>query len=156
MTKSTTETTETTQAARETPAEPADATQAKAPRKRAKPETEAARTAKKATKGGGTLRDVAEGYLTSMEQGGKSEGTMFSYRMELRLALEALGEETPVAKIAVADVAGFFASDPVNKTRTGLPKSPLSVAKTQRVLRQALVHAVAEGLIEKAPLPEKA
>ena len=110
----------------------------------------------KKAKGGATLRDVAEGYLASMEQAGKSEGTLFSYRMELRLALEALGETTPVTKITVADVAGFFASDPVNKTRSGLPKSPLSVAKTQRVLRQALAHAVAEGLIEKAPLPEKA
>jgi hypothetical protein len=110
----------------------------------------------KTPKGGATLRELAERYIAHLEEAGKSEGTCFSYRMELRLAVEALGEDTPVAKITQADVAAFFESDPVTRTRSGVEKSPLSVAKTRRVLRQALTYGVEQGLIEKAPLPERA
>ena len=41
------------------------------------------------------------------------------------------------------------------ETRSGRPKSPLSVDKTTRVLRQALVWAEQNGLMAKAPLPEQ-
>jgi hypothetical protein len=115
--------------------------------------------AKKAAKPAGTdaeltMLDLAERYLAKLEADGKSQGTLFSYRMELKLALDAIGEKTRVRTLKPAKVREFFDSDVVNKTRTGVPKSPLSIAKTQRVLRQALTHAVELGVIEKAPLPE--
>jgi hypothetical protein len=115
--------------------------------------------AKKAAKPAGTdaeltMLDLAERYLAKLEADGKSQGTLFSYRMELKLALDAIGEKTRVRTLKPAKVREFFDSDVVNKTRTGVPKSPLSIAKTQRVLRQALIHAVELGVIEKAPLPE--
>ncbi len=105
-------------------------------------------------KGDLTLSNLAEGYLAHMEDAGKSSGTVFSYRLELQTALAALGADTKLADLTSKDVVVFFGSAKVNKARTGKPKSPLSIAKTQRVLRLALVWAVDAGLIEKAPLPE--
>lgn len=48
----------------------------------------------------------------------------------------------------------FFTSGRVMKTRSGRPKSPLSIDKTRRVVRQALVWAEGAGLVAKASLPE--
>ena len=102
------------------------------------------------------LATFCEQYLTHLAESGKSLGTVFSYRLELKTALDALGAETKLGDLAPAQVLLFFGSDKVNKTRTGRPKSPLSISKTQRVLRLALVWAQEKGWIEKAPLPEQA
>jgi hypothetical protein len=102
------------------------------------------------------LATFCEHYLTHLAESGKSLGTCFSYRLELKTALDALGAETKLGDLAPAQVLVFFGSDKVNKTRTGRPKSPLSISKTQRVLRLALVWAQEKGWIEKAPLPEQA
>jgi len=109
---------------------------------------------KKAATGGGTLTDVATGYLTWMEEQGKSEGTISSYRMELRTALDELGAETPVADLTPDRVGEFFDCARVTKLRSGKAKAKPSIDKTRRVLRLALVWAVEAGLIEKAPVPE--
>ncbi len=103
-----------------------------------------------------TLAEMAEGYLAHLEASGKSNGTLFSYRLELAVALDELGAETKLAELTSERVLAFFASDRVNKTRTGVLKARVSVLKTQRVLRQALVWAAERGLVEKAPLPEDA
>ena len=113
-------------------------------------------TKKKKTKSDITLADLAERYLASIERGGKSNGTIFSYKLELATAMNALGAETKVADLSPEKVLLFFGSDRVNKKRNGKPKSPLSIAKTQRVLRLALVWAAEKKMIEKAPLPEDA
>lgn len=107
-------------------------------------------------KGDLTLSDLAERYLAHMEEAGKSSGTIFSYRLELQTAMAELGSETKVADLTPERVMLYFGSDRVNKTRTGKSKSPLSIAKSQRVLRLALVWAQSAGLIEAAPLPEQA
>jgi hypothetical protein len=44
--------------------------------------------------GTATLADIAAGYLAHMETEGKSDGTISSYRMELRTAAIELGEDT--------------------------------------------------------------
>ncbi len=103
--------------------------------------------------GGRTLSELAEHYLDNLAEIGKSRGTCFSYRGELELAIEWLGAETNLADLGVSQVEGFLECPSVTRTRTGKPKSPLSIAKTQRVLRQALVFAVEKGWIEAAPLP---
>lgn len=77
---------------------------------------------------------------------------MFSYRLELQLAMSELGAETPLADLSVERVGEFFASPRVTMTRAGRPKSQLSVDKTRRVLRQALTWAESAGLIKTAPL----
>jgi hypothetical protein len=103
---------------------------------------------------GPTLAELADRYLENLAEIGKSRGTCFSYRGELELAIEWLGAETKLADLGAPQVQGFFECPAVTRTRTGKPKSPLSIAKTRRVLRQALVFAVGAGWIEAAPLPD--
>jgi hypothetical protein len=110
----------------------------------------------KRAKGEITLADLAEKYLAHMERAGKANGTIFSYKLELATALDALGAETKLADLTPHAVLAYFGSARVNKKKTGKAKSPLSIAKTQRVLRLALVWAEGAKLIEKAPLPEDA
>jgi hypothetical protein len=78
---------------------------------------------------------------------------VFSYRLELVLALSELGSDTLACDLTPERVGEFFTCDRVNKTRTGVLKARVSVLKTQRVLRQALVWAARAGLVVKAPLP---
>ncbi len=101
-----------------------------------------------------TIATLSEGYLHALEDTGAGTGTLASYGMELKLAMRELGAETPVATLTDDRVREYFNSDAVMKTRTGKPKAPPTYLKTQRVLRQALVWAATEKLIEKAPVPE--
>lgn len=101
-----------------------------------------------------TLADVFYGYLAALEDRGASSGTIASYRVELDLAAKALGADTPLSTLTDTAVAAFFESVPVTRKRNGKPKSPLSVDKTRRVLRQALVwagHADLVPTMEVAP-----
>jgi len=107
-----------------------------------------------APSGTATLADIAAGYLAHMETEGKSDGTISSYRMELRTAAIELGEDTPIAEITPERVQGFFNSKRVTKLRSGKNKSQLSIDKTRRVLRLALCWAAERGIVAKAPLPE--
>ena len=113
-------------------------------------------TKKKRAKSDATLADVFASYVEAMENDGKSDGTISSYRMELALAGDELGVDTKIADLTPERVVIYFGCDRLVKTRSGRAKSPLSIAKSQRVLRQALQHAEAVGLVAKAPLPELA
>jgi len=106
------------------------------------------------TKADLTLADLAERYVAHLEESGKSAGTSASYGLELKTALDELGADTKLADLTPEQVLAYFASKRVTKKKNGKHKSPLSIAKTQRVLRLALVWAVEKKLIEKAPLPE--
>ena len=106
------------------------------------------------TKADMTLDDLAQRYVGHLEESGKSAGTGASYALELKTALAELGATTKLADLKAEAVLLYFGSDRVQKKRNGKRKSPLSIAKTQRVLRQALVWAEGKGWIEKAPLPE--
>lgn len=121
----------------------------------AAPETPKPRGKRKAAHVGVTLAQAAEGYLRSLEDAGKSQGTVFSYRLELVMALSELGAETAIADLTTERVQAFFESDRVCKTRTGVEKARVSVLKTRRVVRQMLVWAEGAGLVEKAPVPEE-
>lgn len=119
------------------------------------PETTPA-TTPEVTASEATLEALAEGYLEHLADIGKSQGTVLSYRMELVTALAELGRETLVSDLTPDRVLEFFVSDRVTKTRSGVLKARVSVLKTQRVLRQALVWAQETGLVAKTPLPEDA
>jgi hypothetical protein len=110
----------------------------------------------KKPKGEITLEELATRYLAHLDEVGKSQGTAFSYRLELTTALDELGRETKLADLTPARVLEFFTSDRVMKTRTGVAKARPTFLKTQRVLRLALVWAAESGLVEKAPVPEDA
>jgi hypothetical protein len=101
-----------------------------------------------------TLEDLAARYLAHLEDAGKSNGTLFSYKLELVTALDEIGRDTKLADLTPTRVLEFFGSDRVMKTRTGVAKAAPTYKKTRRVLRLALVWAQDAGLIEKAPLPE--
>jgi len=117
-------------------------------------EPEAPKKKGKKAKADLALTTFFEHFLTHFAESGKSAGTCFSYRLELKTATDALGAETKLGDLTSEQVAAYFGSDRVLKTRSGREKSPLSIAKTMRVLRLALVWAQEKGWIEKAPLPE--
>jgi hypothetical protein len=120
------------------------------------PETKPRKSKKAKPTGDATLEQACAGYLANLEAIGKSQGTLFSYKLELVVAMDELGAKTPLAEITSDRVIAFFGSDRVMRTRTGVEKAPPTYLKTRRVLRQALVWAAEAGLIEKAPLPEDA
>ena len=139
----------------ETQPETAVATEEPAPE--AEPPKKGKRGGKKkaaAPSGTATLADVAAGYLAHMESEGKSDGTISSYRMELKTAAAELGEETPIADLTPERVQVFFDCKRVTKLRSGKNKAKPSVDKTRRVLRLALVWAADSGILAKAPIPE--
>jgi hypothetical protein len=141
----------------ETPSEPAESS-AEPIAPEATPDPEPARPKKSRKKsvpsGIATLADLAAAYAVQMENDGKSNGTIASYSMELKLAQDELGAETPLADLTPAKVETFFNSKRVTKLRSGKQKSQLSIDKTRRVLRLALVWAAERGIIERARLPE--
>ena len=103
--------------------------------------------------GDGTLRELTAAYLRHLEEAGKSEGTIFSYRMDLKAALDHFGEDVLTSTLTPQRVANFYASDGVTKKRNGKRRSEITIAKTRRVFRLALVWAAENGMIEKAPIP---
>jgi hypothetical protein len=116
--------------------------------------TEAKKPGKKGPKEGLTVAELTDRYIEHLEESHKSHGTIFSYGMELKLALAELGAETKIASLTPKKVQAFYESDRVTKTKKGRQKSKLSIDKTRRVLRMALEWAAAEGLIETAPIPK--
>lgn len=103
-----------------------------------------------------TLEQLAAGYLAHMEETGKSAGTVFSYKLELVLAMQELGKDTQVVALTPERVLEFFTCDRTMRTKTGIEKARPTFQKTRRVLRLALQWAENSKLIEKAPLPEQA
>ncbi len=139
-----------TEAPIETPAESV----AEAPAPEAPPKKKARKKKEAAVSGVTTLADLAAAYAVQMEEGGKSGGTIASYGMELRVAQDELGETTPLADLTPERVGEFFNSKRVMKLKSGKAKSQLSIDKTRRVPRLALVWAAERGIIAKAPIPE--
>ena len=100
-----------------------------------------------------TLAELADSYLKHLEMIGKSPATVWSYSMDLKIALKFFGETTPAESLTPERVAEFFDSAAVTQCKTGRPKTQVTIDKTRRVLRMALVWAAGEGMIEEAPIP---
>lgn len=137
---------------------PAAAPKAKATRKATKRPTrntgaDRANSDAKPADGALTLADLADRYLKHMEAAGKSRGTVFSYSLDLGLAIKHFGEKTNVASLTPKKVQNFYDSDLVTKTRTGKGKAKPTILKARRVLRLALTWAAETGLITEASLP---
>ena len=125
----------------ETPAQEANPIPAKAPRK---------------ARGEVTLGELAERYIKHLEDEGKSPGTCSSYAAELKLACKHLGADMQISQLTPGHVQAYFDCKAVTKLRGGKKKSPLSVAKTVRVAKQAFEFAVARKWLASAPLPVQA
>ncbi|MFG0318970.1 MAG: hypothetical protein ACF8XB_16990 [Planctomycetota bacterium JB042] len=103
---------------------------------------------------GPTMEQLAETYLIHLEQLGKSRGTVFSYSIDLAVAVRELGSETRIKTLTPEKVGAFFESDAVKKTRAGKPKAKPTIDKTRRVLRLALTWAAETGQVPVAPIPD--
>ena len=152
MTSKTNETVETNVAANEAAENRAGNEEKKAATTKAKPTRKKAK-AKTATATDLTLAELCERYIKHLEQVGKSNGTVFSYTAELKLACLELGSETKIAAITPEQMQAFYDCPRVTALRSGRPKAPASVAKSRRVIRLALGYAQQKKWIEKIPLP---
>ena len=103
-----------------------------------------------------TLAPLFDAYIAHLKAIGKSESTAKSYAGDLALAKKHFGDDLALSKMTKKAVEDFFASDAVNLTRKGTPKSKITTDKIKRVLRLALIWAEAEGHMKKAPLPATA
>ena len=111
-----------------------------------------------------TIKEAAGKYLAHLGETGKNERTVYTYGKDLDLALEYFGVDKAVAKIMPVHVAAFFKADSVTKlirepkkegeARRERAKSPITITKTKRVLRQMLVFCKEQGWIDKVPLPK--
>jgi hypothetical protein len=101
-----------------------------------------------------TLAELCERYVAHLEKVGKSNGTVFSYSAELKLACTELGRDTKIAAITPEQMQAFYDCERVTKLRSGRPKANASVAKSRRVIRLALCYALEKKWIEKVPLPD--
>jgi hypothetical protein len=101
-----------------------------------------------------TLAALADAYINALGTVGKGLSTQLSYRLDLSVALKALGEETRLDELTEEKVTAFFESATVTKTRTGNAKAQVSIDKTRRVFRQALAYAVKEGHIATTPVAQ--
>lgn len=119
----------------------------------------AKKTTKKATAKGGatpnTLGSLFDDFLAHLPKIGKSEGTVRSYGADLAVARKHFGDDAPVAALTPRKITTYFASDAVTRTRSGGEKNAITVAKLQRVFRQAIEFAVASGVLDESPMPEK-
>lgn len=88
-----------------------------------------------------TLGDVVDGFLARLEEDGAGPGTLASYGLELRIAARELGADTALSELSVEQLAAYLEGPVVNCTRSGKPKAASSIAKSKRVLRQALAWA---------------
>ena len=100
-----------------------------------------------------SIQRLALAYLDHLRLLGKSIATQFSYSMDLGIAKRELGAETRIADLTPERVAAFFESPAVTMRKNGKPKTQVTIDKTRRVLRMALVWAEEENLTPKAPLP---
>lgn len=99
-----------------------------------------------------TLSSLCEAYLASLLERGQSEGTIFSYRMELATARAELGADTKVADLTAERIAAFNVCERVMRLKSGKPKAPPSYLKTRRTLRLCLAFGEQSGLITKSPV----
>ena len=70
-----------------------------------------------------TLEDLAAKFLQHLEDAGESNGTLFSYKLELITALDELGAKTLLADLTPTRVLEYFVSDRVTRTRAGVQKA---------------------------------
>ncbi|MBL8800439.1 MAG: hypothetical protein JNN27_00465 [Planctomycetes bacterium] len=99
-----------------------------------------------------TLASLCEAYLASLAERGQSEGTIFSYRMELNTAKAVLGADTLVSDLTYDAIAAFNTCDRVMKKKSGKPKAEPSFLETRRTLRLCLAFGEQSGLIAKSPV----
>lgn len=101
-----------------------------------------------------TIKEAASKFVASMQETGKSPATLYRYGMDTEIVVGFFNGANELSKINAGRVALFIKSDPVNKLKDGKPKAKPTIDRTIRVLRQFFEYCVAQGWIEKAPMPK--
>ena len=103
-----------------------------------------------------TLGELVESHAADLAGLGKSEKTIASYKADLRVAAKYFGDGTRVASLTAKKVAEYFESDAVCKNRKGGRRSEITIGKVRRTFRMALERLAEIGVLDAAPVPEKA
>lgn len=101
-----------------------------------------------------TIREAAEAFLTHLQQIGKKERTIYTYRKDLEQVEQFFGTDRKLSDLKVPFVGKFYKSDILLKLADGKERAERTVAKTVRVFRMMLVWAKDNGHIETVPLPK--
>ncbi len=102
-----------------------------------------------------TLAALGAAYVERLRADGASLSTQASYAADFALAAEILGADRDPAAITPEEIADFERHARVLTTKTGRPKSRLTVEKTRRVLRLAFAFGRDAGRLAAVPYAPK-
>lgn len=101
-----------------------------------------------------TIREASAAFLTHLQQIGKKERTIYTYRKDLEQVEQFFGSDRKLSELKVPYVGKFYKSDILLKLPDGRERAERTVAKTVRVFRMMLTWAKEQGHIEIIPLPK--
>ena len=101
-----------------------------------------------------TLEEGITLYVEHLEEQGRHERTLYTYRKDLEQVLVFFGPGKLLRSILVAQVGKFYRSDALLKLPDGKDRAERTLAKTLRVFRMFMVWAYTQGYITQLPLPK--
>ncbi len=101
-----------------------------------------------------TLHQTTESFLKHLQELGKKERTIYTYKKDLELAESFFGTDKQLTEIQSWQVGKFLKSDKLLKLANGKMRAERTVAKAVRVFRMMMVWAQETKLITELPLPK--
>jgi len=101
-----------------------------------------------------TLHETSEAFMGHLQELGKKERTIYTYKKDLEVAESFFGTDKPLTEIQSWQVGKFLKSNKLLKLTNGKMRAERTVAKTVRVFRMMMVWAQQTGLITELPLPK--
>lgn len=98
-----------------------------------------------------TLGQAMAEYLEHLKSEGKSERTIYTYRMDAKQITEFFGADRRLTSILTPHVGKFLKSDALLRLPSGNERAEPTVRKTVRVLRMFMTWARETGYIDKTP-----
>ena len=100
------------------------------------------------------LTDAKASFLAHLEALGKHPRTLYTYAKDLDYFIQFFGNDRDLASIRIPEMGKWLKADSYLNTLKGQPRSPRTLDKNLRVIRQLFVWAQAEGHIDTLPLPK--
>ena len=88
-----------------------------------------------------TLHDTTGAFLNHLQELGKKERTIYTYKKDLELAESFFGGDKPLTEIQSWQVGKFLKSNKLLKLANGKMRAERTVAKVVRVFRMMMVWA---------------
>lgn len=102
-----------------------------------------------------TLQEAQEQYVEHLQRGAQSPRTLGAYQSDLSIFTHYFRPDFPIEKLSLALVGRFMKSTHfLEVSRTQKTRANVSRQRILRVVRQYLVWAYSQGLIERLPLPK--